>query len=115
MQYDKAAKDTLPNKIKGWIQRPQEVATNPGDRSRYDIKDLSGNVMEWNEDWYDPNVHQSSTSIFDTKPYNLIKSSKVIRGASYASHRLDRRLSKRRHKSPEHFSLDLGFRCVQNL
>lgn len=115
VQYDKAAKDTLPNKIKGWIQRPQEVATNPGDRSRYDIKDLSGNVMEWNEDWYDPNVHQSSTSIFDIKPYNLIKSSKVIRGASYASHRLDRRLSKRRHKSPEHFSLDLGFRCVQNL
>lgn len=115
IQYEKAARGTSPKQITAWIKRPQPVLTDQKDRSRYDVRDLSGNVMEWNEDWYDNRVHHRANGIFATKPYNLIKKEKVIKGASFASHRLDRRIAKRRHKSPEHYSLDLGFRCVQNL
>ena len=53
--------------------------------------------MEWNYDWYDAQAHEFK--VFNANPYGLIKK-KVIRGASYATHRLDRRISKRRHKNP---------------
>ena len=70
--------------------------------------------MEWNYDWYDSQAHLN-WRLFQSNPFSLIKKEKVIRGASYATHRLDRRISKRRHKNPEHYALDLGFRCVHNL
>ena len=50
--------------------------------------------MEWNYDWYDAQAHLNS-KIFNANPYGLIKKEKVIRGASYATHRLDRRISKK--------------------
>ena len=114
IQFEKAVKQANHNKIKAWIKKPQKVSSDQNDRSRYQIKDLSGNVMEWNYDWYDSKAHLNSR-IFHSGPYNLIKKEKLIRGASYATHRLDRRIAKRRHKNPEHYALDLGFRCVQNL
>ena len=113
IQYEKAVKQTKYSEIKAWIKRPQRIASDKTDQSRYQIKDLAGNVMEWNYDWYDAQAHLNS-KIFNANPYGLIKKEKVIRGASYATHRLDRRISKRRHKNPEHYALDLGFRCVQN-
>ena len=114
IQFEKAIKQTKPKQIKAWIKRPQKIASDDNDQSRYQIKDLAGNVMEWNYDWYDSKAHLN-VRVFNSDPYELIKKEKLIRGASYATHRLDRRISKRRHKSPEHYALDLGFRCVQNL
>ena len=114
IQYEKAVKQASHTQIKAWIKRPQKIASDKTDNSRYDIKDLAGNVMEWNYDWYDSQAHLN-WKLFESKPFSLIKKEKVIRGASYATHRLDRRISKRRHKNPEHYALDLGFRCVHNL
>ena len=113
IQFEKAVKQATPKQIKAWIKRPQKISNDDNDQSRYNIKDLAGNVMEWNYDWYDPKAHLNS-KVLHSDPYSLIKKEKLIRGASYATHRIDRRISKRRHKNPEHYALDLGFRCVQN-
>lgn len=114
IQFEKASKGTVEDGRPVWNRRPKFVRTTKGDHSRYDVYDMKANVMEWTRDWYDPEAYQNHMLI-NPKPTALYGREKVIRGASYAAHRMDRRLSKRRHKHPEHFSMDLGFRCVQEI
>ena len=113
VQFIRASSNTQENPKTQWKRTPQNAGREKQDISRYGIHDLGGNLSEWTLDWYDPQTY-AQIRFFNPKPSSLIREEKVIRGGSFASHRLDNRLSKRRHKHPHHFALDLGFRCVKN-
>jgi formylglycine-generating enzyme required for sulfatase activity len=60
------------------------------------IYDLSGNVWEWCEDWYDADQKQ-----------------RTLRGASWCYNAPQTRLSSARgHQDPNHRSANYGFRCA---
>jgi formylglycine-generating enzyme required for sulfatase activity len=112
-QFERASQGTDPMRRVAWLKTPRNGGQEKRDVSRYGINDLAGNVSEWTLDWFDPDAY-SKYAYFNPRPTSLIRKEKVIRGGSFAPHRLDHRLSKRRHKQPLHFAMDLGFRCVKN-
>ncbi|PCJ17925.1 MAG: hypothetical protein COB02_12725 [Candidatus Cloacimonadota bacterium] len=113
IQWEKASKRSENRPVTAWIRRPQKQKSMLTDQSRYGVFDMAGNVMEWTYDWYSKDFYQE-LRVLNKKPVVMNKSHKVVRGASFSSKRLDTRLTKRRHYPPGHFSLDLGFRCVDN-
>ena len=114
-QFEKAMQGIRKDDLKKpWHNRPRIAATQPADRSSFGVYDLGGNVMEWTSDWYDPELY-SEGFILNPRSSNLIREEKTIKGTSFATHRLDQRPSKRRHKRPSHYAIDLGFRCVKSL
>jgi len=114
VQFEKAMRGVEDQQKRPWHKRPQPAGKRSWDRSSYGILDLGGNVMEWTADWFDPELY-SSGFIINPKPAKLVRKKKTIKGSSYSEHRLDQRNSKRRHKRPSHYAVDLGFRCVKNL
>jgi formylglycine-generating enzyme required for sulfatase activity len=115
VQFDKAAKGAEERLRAVWISdKKQSVGSHKGDLSRYGIKDLAGNVSEWSRDWYDPDLYQRFM-MTAPRATSIHKELKSVRGPSFASHRLDNRLQKRRAMNPQAFANDVGFRCVQEL
>ncbi len=73
------------------------------------LYDMSGNVWEWCNDWYDSNYNMSNVSNprgVDTDPF------RVIRGGSWDYDARDCRVSNRDYAAPADRSHDLGLRLV---
>ena len=86
------------------------VASYAGGRSPIGLYDMSGNVMEWVSDWYDPRYYTIST---DTNPLGpLDGESKVLRGGSWLSGEDEVRVSGRTRFDPTVSRANLGFRCA---
>jgi len=88
------------------------VGTYPNNRSPYGVYDMSGNVWEWVDDWYD--AYAGS----DYQNDNFGKTSRVIRGGGggighYAISYFFRAAS-RQFSEPELQSEDVGFRCAKD-
>lgn len=72
--------------------------------------DMSGNVWEWVQDWYDP--YNSNTV---TNPYiSSGSSSRVLRGGSWIDRAVFQRVSCRYYLTPETRYSDIGFRIVRS-
>ncbi len=98
VSYDDGHADTAP------------VGAYPEGASRFGINDMSGNVMEWVSDWYDPRYYANST---DTNPLGPLDGDfKTLRGGSWLSSDQEVRVSGRSSFSPSVSRANLGFRCA---
>jgi formylglycine-generating enzyme required for sulfatase activity len=74
------------------------------------LYDMTGNILEWCNDWYDKDYY-SSTPVQDPKG-PATGSSHVLRGGSYKDKIIHLRIANRRDAEPEINYTDLGFRLV---
>ncbi len=88
---------------------------NKGEKlpNNYELYDMSGNILEWCSDWYDPFFYQSSPSNDPAGP-SAKAVDRVIRGGSFYTSD-DVCMSSRRSLSRPSFQpFDTGFRLVKN-
>jgi len=71
------------------------------------IYDMSGNVWEWCNDWYDSNYYSSS-------PRNNPPGASVFRGGGWRGSAGDGRVADRRYHNPASSSSSIGFRLVHS-
>jgi iron(II)-dependent oxidoreductase len=86
----------------------QAVGSFPEDRSPYGVYDMSGNVSEWTESWYNP--YPLSILKRDTFGEN----NKVIRGGAWLTDNLTARCARRNFAIPEKKHRTMGFRCAKD-
>jgi formylglycine-generating enzyme required for sulfatase activity len=75
------------------------------------LYDLSGNVLEWVVDWYQPNYYETSPG--ENPPGPEAGTRRVFRGGSFFSFDYYNRSSSRLYIEAERKYEDLGFRCVR--
>lgn len=86
------------------------VGSYPQGASIVGLFDMSGNVMEWVNDWYDPRYYAGST---DTNPLGPLEGEfKTVRGGSWLSSAEEVRVSGRGSYDPSVSRAHLGFRCA---
>ncbi|MDX1413861.1 MAG: bifunctional serine/threonine-protein kinase/formylglycine-generating enzyme family protein [Candidatus Promineifilaceae bacterium] len=79
-------------------------------RSPLNIYNMSGNVMEWVNDWYDSRFYRDST---DTNPLGPLEGQfKVMRGGSWLSPAEETTVTIRDSFDPLVARANLGFRCA---
>lgn len=74
----------------------------------YDLSEMTGNVWEWCNDWYESNYYSYSPQSNPTGP--MTWRYRVLRGGSWYYDALDCRVASRHHDSPANRSRDIGFR-----
>ncbi|HNT29200.1 MAG TPA: SUMF1/EgtB/PvdO family nonheme iron enzyme, partial [bacterium] len=83
--------------------------------SPYGAYDMSGNVMEWLNDWYGGDYYETTPTNTPAGPET--GASRVVRGGSWKSHYdFALRASRRDYRYPVDYSRDsdIGFRCVKD-
>ena len=94
-----------------WYWNNAGEKTHPvGEKSPNDlgIYDMSGNVLEWCQDWYDSNYYKNSPTSNPTGPDS--GSSRVVRGGGWIYYEGICRVSDRCNGAPGNQGSDLGFR-----
>lgn len=87
------------------------VGSYPDGRSPLGVYDMSGNVMEWVNDWYDNRFYESTG---DTNPMGPADGEiKSFRGGSWLASAEEVRLVARGSFDPRVIQANLGFRCAQ--
>lgn len=75
------------------------------------LYDMSGNVWEWTNDWYDSNYYSSSPRKNPTGPDT--GSARVLRGGSWGVGPFEIRTAYRNYLSPDYRSGSIGFRLLR--
>lgn len=76
------------------------------------IFDMSGNVFEWCNDWYDDQYYKLPERVNPTGPDT--GSFRVLRGGGWCYDASFCRIASRNYSRPENCFLDYGFRVVVN-
>jgi formylglycine-generating enzyme required for sulfatase activity len=89
------------------------VGSYPEGRTPLGLFDMSGNVMEWVNDWYDSRYYRGST---DTNPLGPLNGEfRTIRGGSWLAAAEDVRTTSRTSFEPSVSRANLGFRCAMTV
>ena len=78
----------------------------------FGLHDMTGNVWEWTDDWYDEQYYVSSSTKNPSGPSGGTK--KVFRGGSWTNKPADVRSARRRSATPTESYVSIGFRCAQD-
>ena len=100
VEFDDGHRDTAP------------VKSFEDGRSAVGVYDMAGNVMEWVQDWYDPDYYAESS---DANPLGPIEgTARALRGGSWLSDISDLEVTSRGSYVPEVARANLGFRCAMS-
>lgn len=99
-------------KGEAWGLKP--VGSKPAGRSPYGVFDMTGNVWEWVNDWYDSRYYAQSPENNPSGPAGRgEKATKVLRSGSYGHDAFAIRASNRSDLDSEYKSHFTGFRCAR--
>ena len=100
--------------VPGTLGRPWSNAVGTFAPNGYGLYDMTGNVMEWTQDWYDNNYYPFMPK---NNPKGPEKGRyKVVRGAGYADqggHGVEKLVSYRNFSDPDTRMTTIGFRCAK--
>lgn len=96
-----------------------KVGSFESGKSPFGVYDMSGNVSEWTNDWYDPNYYRKSPPLDPKGPDAAdvadVEARKVIRGAAWTSGPDAMRVTFRAASAPTNQHGNVGFRCAQDV
>ena len=99
-------------KKSGWVNLIHPVGKH-GAANSFGLFDMSGNVWEWVKDKYSPNYYKESSYNNPSGPET--GSGRVLRGGSWHSGPMCKRVYYRKGLSPGWCDFAVGFRCVKDL
>src|SRR5262249_49675077 len=99
--------------IANTIGRSTAVGQYPRGASPYGVLDMTGNVWEWVNDWYD--VEDYKTGVAKNPPGPATGSLRVSRGGGWFTHPVMSRASTRWRGNPGLANNSAGFRCARSL
>ncbi len=98
-----------------WYNEIGGRQTSPVGQKRpngYSLYDMSGNVWEWCDDWYDENYYAKSPTVDPKGPAS--GAHKVLRGGSWLNNSRHMRISNRVRHAPSVFYYLFGFRLCRD-
>ncbi len=98
---------------KAWEDGAAPVGSYSGDQSPFRIMDMSGNVAEWVEDWYQPYPGSDYESADFGKKYRVVRGAGFQVGGHYALTYFQRG-AYRFFLQPEATNADVGIRCAKD-
>jgi formylglycine-generating enzyme required for sulfatase activity len=99
-----------------WYVKNSEAKTHPTKNRKpntYGLYDISGNVFEWCQDWYDPKYYYNSPKENPQGPKT--GKLKVMRGGAWKSDAYLCRSDVRSKIEPKTRSSEIGFRCASDV
>ena len=97
-----------------FLQRTTTVGSY--EKNGFGLHDMHGNVYEWCEDPYDPDLYgrRTGTTIDPRPPSDLETESRVLRGGSWLYNAQGSRSAHRFNNAPNNRSIVIGFRVARN-
>ncbi|MFL6518975.1 MAG: SUMF1/EgtB/PvdO family nonheme iron enzyme [Chthoniobacterales bacterium] len=106
----------MPKDLASLLAQKSTYAVRKGPANAYGLYDMSGNVNEWVDDWFEPSYWGARRQILVHNPHGPeFGRMKILRGGSFLDHGPKAlRCSYRRFLLPHNTNQDGGFRCARD-